>query len=95
MATKMSSNPLPISFKDFVKQPIAAVAFLSIIAMSYLFIDLKSTFKQQIAEQSARVVKLEEKTDRMQDALRKCDSSLSAATTKLSVLSEMNLIKGK
>ena len=38
----IEANPLPISFKDFAKNPIVGTLFLVLIAISYLYIDVRS-----------------------------------------------------
>lgn len=37
-----------IPFKEFVKNPIVALLFISLIAISYLYIDNKTTLESQI-----------------------------------------------
>ena len=88
----VGTNPLPLSFKDFSKNPIVGTLFLVLIAISYLYIDVRSTFKDQIATQAVKVHNLDNKVDIMQGALRKCDSSLAVATTKLSTLEQLGKI---
>ena len=39
---KMSANPLPVNFSEFKKNPVAAVAFCMLLAVSYLYMDLRS-----------------------------------------------------
>jgi hypothetical protein len=94
MAVK-SLNPVAsiMDFKTFSKNPIVGTLFLVLIAISYLYIDVKSTFKEQISSQSNKVIKLEEKVDLMQLVLRKTDSSLAAATSKLSTLEQLGKIQ--
>jgi hypothetical protein len=70
-----------------------ATLFLVLIAISYLYIDVKSTFKEQISSQNEKVLKLEEKVDVMQVVLRRTDSSLAAATSKLSTLEQLGKIQ--
>jgi hypothetical protein len=66
---------------------------LVLIAISYLYIDVKSTFKEQIVSQNVKVEKLEGKVEIMQLTLRKTDSSLAAATSKLSTLEQLGKIQ--
>ncbi len=75
---------LPVSFKDFAKNPVVATLFIVLCGISALYIDVRSTFKDQITSQAVKVQKLDEKVDIMQVALRRCDSSLASATAKLS-----------
>jgi hypothetical protein len=88
----VQASPLPISFKEFAKNPVVGTLFLVLIAISYLYIDVRSTFKDQISSQAVKVQSLDNKVDIMQMALRKCDSSLAVATTKLSTLEQLGKI---
>ena len=48
MATVKKPTALPVSFEQFKKNPVAAVAFCMLAAVSYLYLDLKSGYKDQI-----------------------------------------------
>lgn len=91
---------LPISFKDFSKDPVKGLLFIVILAVGYLYIDNKSSYKNQTEECKLQVtectnkvdaleLKLEEKTER----LRKADSIMAVAVARLEVLNEINKIK--
>jgi fumarate reductase subunit C len=82
-----------MTFKDFAKNPIVATLFLVLLAISYLYIDVRTTFKDQITMQNVKVEKLDDKVDVMQVALRRCDSSLASATAKLSTLESLGKIQ--
>jgi fumarate reductase subunit C len=84
---------LPMTFKEFAKNPIVATLFLVLLAISYLYIDVRTTFKDQITMQNIKVEKLDNKVDVMQVALRRCDSSLASATAKLSTLESLGKIQ--
>jgi len=90
----VSANPLPISFKDFAKSPIAGTLFVVLIGISYLYVDIRNTFQSQAKAQDIRVEKLEHRVDIVSDALRKSDSLSAVSTTKLSTLKELGAIKG-
>jgi hypothetical protein len=94
MAVK-NLNPITsvMDFKTFAKNPIVGTLFLVLIAISYLYIDIKSTFKDQIVTQNVKVEKLETKVEVMQYTLKKTDSSLAAATAKLSTLEQLGKIQ--
>jgi hypothetical protein len=83
---KISTNPLPISFSDFKKNPIAAVAFCMLVAVSYLYYDVKTGYSAQIENANAKITALEIKVDRMSTALKKSDSALAAAITELRII---------
>jgi hypothetical protein len=78
---------LPVSFKDFAKNPVVATLFIVLCGISALYIDVRSTFKDQITSQAVKVQKLDAL------ALRRCDSSLASATAKLSTLESLGKIQ--
>jgi len=49
-----------VSFKDFVKNPVIGVLFMSLIAIGYLYIDNRSTLTVQIEELREEVDELKE-----------------------------------
>lgn len=89
----VSANPLPISFKDFVKHPKEAIAFLAIVAMGYLYVDIRSTFSTNAEKQDRRVEKVENRLDMVQEALRKSDSSGAVTASQLKMLNDLGAIK--
>ena len=86
-------NPLPISFKDFAKNPVVGTLFVVLIGISYLYIDIKGTFKGQIESQEYRISNLEHKDSVKTQALIECKTALSATNTKLETLDAMGAIK--
>jgi hypothetical protein len=86
-------NPLPISFKDFAKNPVVGTLFVVLIGISYLYVDIKSTFKGQIENQEYRISNLEHKDSVKTQALIECKTALSATSTKLETLEDMGAIK--
>jgi len=91
--TNISSNPLPISFKEFAKNPIVGTLFLVLIAISYLYIDVRTTFKEQATSQNVRIEKVEIRLDKVQEALRVSDSTKAVTTTQLQTLQQLGAIK--
>ncbi len=83
----------PISFKEFAKEPVKGLMFICIIAVGYLYIDGKVNYNAQIKEQGIKIEKLEAKIEQLTDQLRKSDSTLSAAASKIAVLQELGKIK--
>ena len=55
---------LPISFQEFKTNPTAAIAFLAIITVGYLFYELRNTYEEQQEMQNIRIEKLEQKNER-------------------------------
>jgi hypothetical protein len=86
-------NPLPISFKDFAKNPVVGTLFVVLFGISYLYVDIKSTFKGQIENQEYRISNLEHKDSVKTQALIECKTALSATSTKLETLEDMGAIK--
>ncbi len=89
----VSANPLPISFKDFAKNPIVGTLFLVIIGISALYVDIRSNFNSRIDNQEQRINNLEYKDSLKTQALIECKTALSSTTTKLETLDAMGAIK--
>jgi hypothetical protein len=82
-----------ITFDQFVKEPVKAVLFLSLISIGYLYVDLKINYNDQIEKQGKKIEILESKIDILTQQLRKSDSTLAAAASKLALLQELGKIK--
>ncbi|MEY4282267.1 MAG: hypothetical protein RLZ39_1679 [Bacteroidota bacterium] len=89
----VSANPLPISFKDFARNPIVGTLFLVIVGISALYVDIRSNFNSRIDNQEQRINKLEFKDSLKTQALIECKTALSSTTTKLETLDAMGAIK--
>jgi fumarate reductase subunit C len=89
----VGANPLPISFKDFAKNPVVGTLFIVLIAIGYLYVDVKTTFKDQAKSQDVRIEKIEGRLDLVQEALRRSDSAKAVTTTQLKTLQELGAIK--
>lgn len=83
----------PISFKEFAKEPVKGLLFIVIIAIGYLYVDGKLNYNTQIKKQGEKIEVLEDKVDALTNQLRKSDSALSAAVSKITVLQELGKIK--
>ena len=90
---ELKVSALPISFKEFAKNPIVGTLFLVLIAISYLYIDVRTTFKEQATSQNVRIDKVESRLDRVQEALRVSDSTKAVTTTQLQTLQQLGAIK--
>ena len=95
MTAKKIENPvkMPITFKEFAKNPIAGLMFLCIIAVGYLYVDQKVIYENRIETQEKKIEQLEIKVEQLNEALRKSDSTLSAAASKIEVLQQYGKIK--
>jgi hypothetical protein len=86
---KKIPNGLPINFDQFRKQPVAAVAFCMLLAVGYLYLDLRSGYKEQIEQANAKIEVLDAKIDRLSYALKKSDSCLASAMTEIRIMQTM------
>lgn len=89
----VSANPLPISFKDFAKEPVKGLMFICLIAVGYLYIDGKVNYSNQIEKQGEKIEILETKLDLLTNQLRRSDSALSSAVSKITTLQQLGKIK--
>ena len=83
----------PISFKEFAKEPVKGLMFICIIAVGYLYVDIKMSNSATQKQLNDKITVLETKVDQLTDALRRSDSTLSAAASKIAVLQELGKIK--
>jgi hypothetical protein len=90
---KKVSVGLPISFSEFAKEPVKGVMFLCLVAVGYLYVDLKLNYNKQIEKQGEKIEMLEGKIDLLTHQLRKSDSTLAASASKLMLLQELGKIK--
>ena len=71
---------LPISFTEFKKNPIAAVAFCMLIIVGYLYYDSENTKK-------AIIVKCENENEKMSNRLEKMERQRKVSDSLLAVYS--------
>ena len=83
----------PISFKEFSKDPVKGLLFNVLIAIGYLYVDIKLSNQDIQSKQNQEIENLEIKVDALTTQLRKSDSALSAAVSKITVLQELGKIK--
>ena len=84
---------MPVSYKEFKKDPVKALLFITLSAIGYLYIDNKLNYQGQVETCQTRTVELEDKVDKLTYRMMKSDSSLAVATTKLKVLAQLNKIE--
>jgi predicted negative regulator of RcsB-dependent stress response len=91
---------LPISFKDFSKDPVKGLLFIVLLAVGYLYYDNKASYQSQTEEYKAqytdcgvKVEALEKKLDQKTERLRRADSVMAISVARLEVLNEINQIK--
>ena len=84
---------MPVSYKEFKKDPVKALLFITLSAIGYLYIDNKMNYQDQVESCQTRTVQLEERVGALNERMRQADSSLAVATTKLQVLVKLNKIE--
>lgn len=91
---------MPISFKDFAKDPVKGLLFIVLLAVGYLYYDNKASYqaqadeyKAQYTECGSKVEALEKKLDDKTERLRRADSVMAISVARLQVLSDINKIK--
>ena len=84
---------MPVSYKEFKKDPVKALLFITLSAIWYLYIDNKLNYQGQVETCQTRTVELEDKVDKLTYRMMKSDSSLAVASTKLKVLAQLNKIE--
>lgn len=77
---------LPVSFDQFQKNPIAALAFVMMVVIGYLYIDQKMNASQSDERCHARVSELEVKLDKYIEHIRRLDSALAYTSAKNEML---------
>ena len=88
-AIKKTPSPIPVSFEQFKKNPIAAVAFCMLLGVSYLYMDLRSGYKDQIEKANQKIEALDVKIDKLTYALKRSDSCLASAMTEIRIMQTM------
>ena len=83
----------PITFKEFSKDPVKGLLFIVLVAIGYLYVDIKLSNKDIQTKQNHKIEILEVKVDELTNQLRRSDSALSAAVSKITVLQELGKIK--
>lgn len=92
-AKELNVSALPISFKEFAKEPVKGLMFICLVAVGYLYVDGKVNYSNQIEKQGQKIELLETKVDQLTNQLRKSDSALSSAMSKIATLQELGKIK--
>ena len=83
----------PISFKEFSKDPVKGLMFICIIAVGYLYVDIKMSNSAIQKKQDTKIEALEAKVEQLTDALRRSDSTSSALASKIAVLQQLGKIQ--
>jgi hypothetical protein len=60
---------LPISVKEFFKDPVKAILFLALTAIMYLYIDNRMVYNNTIENQGKRIIQLEGKVEELHNKI--------------------------
>jgi hypothetical protein len=82
----------PISFKEFSKDPVKGLMFICIVAVGYLYVDIKMSNEKNVGKQDVTIQKLESKVDTLQTQVISLVSEASALNSKMQVLESLNKI---
>jgi uncharacterized membrane-anchored protein YhcB (DUF1043 family) len=77
---------LPVSFEQFQKNPVAAIAFVALVAIGYLYVDQKMMNSKVDDRCQTRVIEVEVKVDKYTEHIRKLDSALAYTSAKNEML---------
>jgi hypothetical protein len=80
----------PISFKEFSKDPVKGLMFICIIAVGYLYVDIKMSNQENVGKQDGRIERLEAKVDTLQNQVVMLTSEAAAKNAKLEALESLN-----
>lgn len=83
----------PISFKEFSKDPVKGLMFICIIAVGYLYVDIKMSNQENSGKQDNRIEKLEAKVETLQNEVVRLVSESSAKNAKLEALESVSKLQ--
>lgn len=79
----------PISFKDFSKDPVKGLLFIVIVAIGYLYVDIRMNYSGQVSKCDDEVIVLDAKVDKLTEHIRRSDSTLGYMISKVEMLQIM------
>lgn len=77
---------MPISFKEFSSDPVKGLLFIVIVAIGYLYIDIRMNYSGQVSKCDEEVVVLDQKVDKLTEHIRRSDSTLGYMISKVEML---------
>lgn len=77
---------MPVTFDQFQKNPIAALAFIFMVVIGYLYIDQKINYSKVDDRCQTRVNDLEVKVENYTEHIRRLDSALAYTSAKNEML---------
>jgi hypothetical protein len=82
----------PMTFKEFAKNPIVAVLFLALLAVGFMYKDMKGTVHMYTDSQDRRISLLEYRDSIKTQHIKHCDSSVAALNEKFNYLQAKNKV---
>jgi hypothetical protein len=79
----------PITFEQFSKDPTKGLLFLVIVAIGYLYIDIKLSNSNLIGKYDDRVAGQDQKIELLTEHVRKSDSTLGYMISKVEMFQIM------
>jgi len=79
----------PISFDQFSKDPVKGLLFMVIVAIGYLYFDIKMNYSDQVEKCDVNVVGLNDKVELLTEHVRRSDSTLGYIISKVEMLQIM------
>jgi len=80
---------IPVSFKEFSKDPVKGLLFLVIVAIGYLYVDIRMNYSGQVSKCDDKVIVLDAKIDKLTEHIRRSDSTLGYMISKVEMLQIM------
>jgi hypothetical protein len=80
---------LPITFEQFSKDPTKGLLFLVIVAIGYLYVDIKLSNSDLISKYDERVAGQDQKIELLTEHVRRSDSTLGYMISKVEMLQIM------
>jgi len=80
---------LPITFEQFSKDPAKGLLFLVIVAIGYLYVDIKLSNSDLIGKYDERVAGQDQKIELLTEHVRRSDSTLGYMISKVEMLQIM------
>lgn len=85
-ASKKLPGGMPITFEQFSKDPVKGLLFIVLVAIGYLYIDIKMNYADQVGKCDQEVVRLKTQVDKLTEHVRRSDSALGYAISKVEML---------
>lgn len=82
----------PITFKEFSKDPVKGMLFIVLIAIGYLYVDIKMSNKEIVAKQDAKIQRYEDKVDTLQSQVKELIMQAAMANAKYEMLESLKEI---